>query len=246
MSTRNPDGRFRNHNNPLVLSAEMLRSHWLEGEVLRLKRLGFSYEAIAQQITEVGRGQKAPLTPLPESVTFPPDYKVTAMGCHKALSRALKRAPTLEADEMRRLDTDRCEDMFLSLTPSMRQGDPQAVRAAVQVLALKAGINGYKSPEMEVTVSPGPSWSSALSKDQTVSLFKGAMTLLIEGGIKIDRDDARRRLGSSCYQGKGDQDRGGGQQMIGLKRSLRGLAVPRLRSPAPRFRRIPGAVSYSV
>jgi hypothetical protein len=186
MSARNADGRFRNHNNPLALSAEMLRSRWLEGEVLRLKRLGFSYEAIAQQITEVGRGQKAPLTPLPEDVTFPPDYKITAMGCHKALSRALKRAPTLEADEMRRLDTDRCEDMFLSLTPSIRQGDSQAVRAAVQVLALKAGINGYKSSEMEVRVSPGPSWSSALSKDQTVSLFKEAMTLLIEGGIKIE------------------------------------------------------------
>jgi hypothetical protein len=47
--------------------------------------------------------------------------------------------------------------MYLSLTPSLRQGDPQAVRAAVQVLALKAGINGYKSSEMEVKVSPGPS-----------------------------------------------------------------------------------------
>jgi hypothetical protein len=186
MSARNPDGRFRNNKKPLVLSPEMLRSRWLEGEVLRLKRLGFSYEAIAHQITEVGRRQKAPLTPLPEDVTFPPDFKVTAMGCHKALSRVLKRAPALEADEMRRLDTDRCEDMFLSLTPSIRQGDPKAVRAAVQVLALKAGINGYKSSEMEIKVSPGPSWSSALSKDQTVSLFKEAMTLLIEHGMKIE------------------------------------------------------------
>lgn len=60
------------------------------------------------------------------------------------------------------------------------------MRAAVQVLALKAGINGYKSSEMEVRVSPGPSWFSVLSKDQTVSLFKEAMTLLIEVGIKID------------------------------------------------------------
>ena len=84
------------------------------------------------------------------------------------------------------MDTDRCEDMFLSLTPSIRQGDPQAVRAAVQVLALKAAINGYKSAEMELRVSPGPSWSSVLNKDQTVSLFKEAMTLLVEGGIKID------------------------------------------------------------
>src|SRR5271168_5159394 len=108
------------------------------------------------------------------------------MGCHKALSRALKRAPALEADEMRRLDTDRYEDMFLSLTPSIRQGNPQAVRAAVQVLALKAGSNGYKSSEMEIKVSPGPNWSSILNKDQTVNLFKEAMTLLVEHGMKIE------------------------------------------------------------
>ena len=186
MSTRNPDGRFRNTNKPLTLSPGVLRSRWLEAEVLRLKRLGFSYEAIAQQITEVGHGQRAPLMPLPDEVDFPPDYKITAMGCHKALTRALKRAPTMAAQEMRRLDTDRCEDMFLSLTPSIRQGDPQAVRAAVQVLALKAAINGYRSAETELRVAPGSSWASVLNKDQTVSLFKEAMTLLVEGGIKID------------------------------------------------------------
>lgn len=39
---------------------------------------------------------------------------------------------------------------------------------------------------MEVRVSPGPSWSATLSKDQTVSLFKEAMTVLIEHGIKIE------------------------------------------------------------
>jgi hypothetical protein len=186
MSHRNPDGRFRNNNRPVGLSPEMMRSRWLEAEVLRLKRLGLSFEMIAQQVTEVGRGQRAPVTALPEGVTFPSDYKITAMGCHKALARALKRAPSLAVDEMRRLDTDRCEDMYLSLAPSLRQGDPKAVRAAVQVLALKAGINGYKSSEMEVRVSPGADWSAVLDKDQTLSLFKEAMTLLIQGGIKID------------------------------------------------------------
>jgi hypothetical protein len=30
VSARNPDGRFRSHNRPLTLSAEMLRSRWLE------------------------------------------------------------------------------------------------------------------------------------------------------------------------------------------------------------------------
>jgi hypothetical protein len=65
MKSRTPDGRFRNHNQALVLAEHTLRSRWLESEVLRFKRLGFSYEAIAQQITEVGRGQRPPLTPLP-------------------------------------------------------------------------------------------------------------------------------------------------------------------------------------
>jgi hypothetical protein len=185
MKSRNPDGRFRNHNQPAVLADHVLRARWLEGEVLRLRRIGFSFEAIAEQITEVGRGQRVPLTPLPQDLGFPPDYSITPMGCHRALSRALKRTPRLEADESRRLDTDRCEDMYLSLSPAIRRGDPQAVRAAVQVLALKATINGYKSAEMELKVSPGSGWSSVLTKDQSVDLFKEAMTLLIDSGIGI-------------------------------------------------------------
>jgi hypothetical protein len=186
MKSRNPDGRFRNHNQPAVLADHTLRARWLEGEVLRLRRLAFSFEDIAQQVTEVGRGQRAPLTPLPEDPSFPPNYSITPMGCHRALSRALKRTPRLEADELRRLDTDRCEDMYLSLSPAIRRGDPQSVRAAVQVLALKAAINGYKSSEMELKVSPGAGWSSVLSRDQTVDLFKEAMALLIDRGIRIE------------------------------------------------------------
>src|SRR5580692_5115827 len=56
----------------------------------------------------------------------------------------------------------------------------------VQVLAPKAGSNGYKSSEMEVGVAPGPSWFTTLTKDRTISLFQEVMTLLIEGGIKLE------------------------------------------------------------
>jgi hypothetical protein len=186
MSARNSDGRFRNHNKPVVLSADMLRAQWVEAEAMRLKRNGFSYEAIAEQITQVGRGQKAPVTPLLEGVNFSPDYRITAMGCHKATRRALRRAPTQKANEMRRFDTDRCEDMYLFLTPGIRQGDPQSVRAAVNVLAHKAAINGYKSAEIEVRVAPGPSWSSVMPNEQSVALYKEAMTLLIQAGLEVE------------------------------------------------------------
>jgi hypothetical protein len=65
----------------------MLRAQWVESEALRLKRNGFSYEAIAEQITQVGRGQKAPVTPLPEGVDFPPDYRITATSANSLTSR---------------------------------------------------------------------------------------------------------------------------------------------------------------
>jgi hypothetical protein len=108
------------------------------------------------------------------------------MGCHAAIRRAFRRAPAQEVDEMRRFDTDRCEEMYLFLTPGIRQGDAQSVSAAVNVLAHKASINGYKSAETEIRVASGPGWSSVLPKDQSLALFKEAMTLLLQHGLKVE------------------------------------------------------------
>lgn len=182
---RNSDGRFRNHNKPAVVTAAAQRARWVESEATRLKVKGFSYEAIAKEITEVGRGQKVPVTPLPEDLTFPPDYGITAMGCHKAVCRALRGAPILEASEMRRIDTDRLEEMYLFLTPGIRQGDPQSVRAAVTALAHKAAINGYKASENEVRIAIGASWSSVLPKEQSITLYKDAMVVLLQNGLNF-------------------------------------------------------------
>jgi hypothetical protein len=57
---------------------------------------------------------------------------------------------------MRRLDTERCEELYHCLTAGIQQGDPQSTRAAVSVLAHKAAINGYKSGEVRVAPRPGP------------------------------------------------------------------------------------------
>ena len=61
-----------------------------------------------------------------------------------------------------------------------------SARAAVNVLAHKAAINGYKSAENEVRIAPGLSWSSVLPKEQSVALFKEAMTLLLQGGLGVE------------------------------------------------------------
>lgn len=185
MKARDALGRFRNHNRPTTLSGNTVRARWLEVEVASMKHLGISYEKIAHQITEVGCGRRSPLTPFPEGISFPRDFSVTPMGCHKALKRALERSPALEVEQMRRLDTDRLDDMLVSLWPAIRQGDAHAVRAGVQALALKAAINGYKGTQTQVNISAETSWAAVMTKDQTVELLREAMTILMNRGVSL-------------------------------------------------------------
>ena len=65
---------------------------------------------------------------------------------HRAFRRAIVRLPNAEAAELRKLDSERLDDMFLSLQQGIRQGDPRSIEVSVRVLALKAEINGYKAP----------------------------------------------------------------------------------------------------
>jgi len=145
--TRQPDGRWRGNQEPVVVSQAALRARWIEAEVLHLKRIGLTFEAIADQITRVGRGQAQPITPMPEGVGFPPDFHISRQGCHKAIKKALAREPALAVEEFRKVDTARCEDMFMNLQPGIRKGNPRSVEAGVKVLRHSAQINGYAAPQ---------------------------------------------------------------------------------------------------
>jgi hypothetical protein len=144
---RQPDGRFRGNRSSIEVTNKILIGRWVEREVMRLKRMGVaSFETIAELLTRAGRGEFVPTVTLPEGVTFPVDYKISKMGCCKAYRRRLEREPSLEAREHRRLDTERCEEMFLSLQPGIKKGDPKAIDAGVRVLTLKAKVVGYEAP----------------------------------------------------------------------------------------------------
>src|ERR1700736_1006573 len=108
---RNADGTWRSPRKPGVTSESVIRARWLEAEVLHLKRMGLSFEAIAEQITRVGRGQGQAMTPVPVGLTFPPDYAVTKQACHKAFQRAIAREPSPEVEELRKLDNARSEEL---------------------------------------------------------------------------------------------------------------------------------------
>ena len=155
MPRRNYDGTFRGQR-PKKTTPRHLVARWVESEVVRLKRLGMDFPRIAEQVTLIGRGGAKPITELPPELCFPPDYKITKQGCHKAYRLALRREPALAVDEHRQLDTERCEEMLLSLQPGLRRGDPRSVEAGVKVLSHKAKLLGLESPKrVEMTGSEG-------------------------------------------------------------------------------------------
>jgi hypothetical protein len=148
MSTkaRNSDGTLRRANQPKRLTNRSLIARWVEAETLHLKRLGMSYQAIAEHITNVARGQRKAMVPVPAELRFPEPYRISTQAAHSAFKRGIVRLPNAEAAELRKLDNERLDDMLLSLQPGIRQGDPRSVEVGVKVLAHKAEINGYKAP----------------------------------------------------------------------------------------------------
>jgi hypothetical protein len=153
---RNSDGTIRQTNKPRILANRSIIARWVEAETLHLKRLGMSFQVIADHIVGVAHGKQQAMAPLPEHVPFAEDYRISAQAIHRAFRRGIARLPNTEAEAYRRLDTERCEDMFLSLQPGIRKGDPRSVEVGVKVLVHKAEINGYKAPaKVEMTGKQG-------------------------------------------------------------------------------------------
>jgi len=144
---RQPDGRWRSPRQSSVASEATLRARWIEAETIRLKQMGLSFDAIAEQITRVGMAQAAPLIAIPEGVKFPAGYRITKQACHKAFRKVLAREPALELEEMRKLDTARSEEMFFNLQPAIRKGKERAVEIGLKLLDHSARINGYAAPQ---------------------------------------------------------------------------------------------------
>ena len=140
---RNTDGTWRNARDGIVVSEATIRTRWVEAETIKLKNMGLSYDLIAEQITRVGRGQAQAMVPIPEGLTFPPDYSISKQACHRRFQKAIGREPTLELAEMRKVDNARSEDMFANLQPAIRKGNPRAIEVGIKLLDHEDQINGY-------------------------------------------------------------------------------------------------------
>lgn len=144
---RQPDGTWRGPRQAVTVSVAVLRARWIEAETINLKRIGLTFDAIAEQITRIGRGSAQAIVVVPDGVTFPADFRISRQAIHKAFKKAIGREPSLAAAEYRKLDTARCEEMFLNLQPGVRKGNPRSVEAAIKVLRHSAQINGYAAPQ---------------------------------------------------------------------------------------------------
>lgn len=168
----------------MSVSEAVRRARWVEAESIRLKRMGFSFEEIAEHITSVGRGQAQPAVATLD-IDFPADYQISKQACHRAFKKALTREPALEVVELRKLDTQRCEEMYLNLQPAIRKGDPPAVAAGVKVLSHKAKLNGYAVPQKHELTSNSVTVKKPdhVELDRKITLVRDAVKILKDLGV---------------------------------------------------------------
>lgn len=146
MPARNSDGTIRNARTPRKLTMRTVIAGWVEAETIRRKQRGISFEAIAQQITQIGRGQLQSLVLIPEGIVFSKDYSISGRACGMAFKAAMSRQVNLEGAEMRQLDTERYEDLYRALQQGVAEGSAHHVTAAAGLLEKKAKLNGYIAP----------------------------------------------------------------------------------------------------
>jgi hypothetical protein len=154
---RQTDGTYRGPRQIATPSARTIRARWGEEEVLKLKILGVpTFQAIAQQITKVGRGEARPMVEFPPGIEFPTNYTISSVACWRACRRALARGPRLRAQEMRDLDTDRLEEGILAAQKGVKAGNPAALQNLTRLVLTRARINGYLAPQkMELSGKSG-------------------------------------------------------------------------------------------
>jgi hypothetical protein len=108
------------------------------------------------------------------------------MGCCKAYRRRMEHEPSLEAQEHRRLDIDRLEELYLSLQPRIKKGDSKAIEVAARILMLKSKIISYQTPS-KIAGGQGLERENGRNKEiprsewddtKTISMYEEAMALL--------------------------------------------------------------------
>jgi len=154
-AAREVDGRYARLRKPRKPpTARFLIAQWVKAQVVRLQAKGMTFERIAAELTAAGNGRGTTITDDRSASAngigrpqFWPGYSITAMGCHKAWKAALSSQVSLTVDELRSVDNQRLEQLFMAAYPGVLRGDSQAINTALRVLHHKARLNGYSAPE---------------------------------------------------------------------------------------------------
>jgi len=103
-------------------------------------------------------------------------------GAQKAIERAMKETIQEPADELRRVELERLDAMFLGLFPHARQGSPNHVEKAIKVMDHRAKLLGLYAPAKVANTNPDGSPAEpppSLFPDELVVAMAQA---LIKGG----------------------------------------------------------------
>src|SRR3984893_9867384 len=105
--------------NDLTAPRNRAISLWVEAQVYGMVIAGMTQREIAQVITAEGRGIRPGRL---EGIEYPTNYKISQQAVQKAFRRYCQRNPVPGLAEMRRVDTQRCDDIYRAMLPIIRSG----------------------------------------------------------------------------------------------------------------------------
>ncbi len=111
-------------------------------KALELRKSGATFEEIARQLRYANGG-----------------------GAYKAVSHALAATLQEPAEELRRLELERCDCMQMALWPKVSDGDPEAVRACLRIMVRRSALLGLDAPaKSRIEVITRDAFSAAMAE----------------------------------------------------------------------------------
>lgn len=87
-------------------------------------------------------------------------------GAYKAVESALLKTLQEPANEVRKLEVERLDGMWLALYPAMRSGDPSAIAQGLKIMERRAKLLGLDAPTKLAPTDPTGELPYAMTADE--------------------------------------------------------------------------------
>jgi hypothetical protein len=122
-------------------------ARWVEVNVIRLRRVGLSFQKIPELLIAAGRGgDRADMKMPPAGLQLPMDHSITAMGVFQAYAKVMNGAPSPKATQWDKEQVERCDIVWRKMQPNLNNDRASAAMEALKAIEVASKLLGTHAP----------------------------------------------------------------------------------------------------